>query len=287
MTRSSRRSARLRAWVGRQVAVEDHEVDVAGWKARITRSCEAAAPDQELASGRARCAVLHECRPTSTSAERASSTSSATCPRCRPRPLAPGAHRDEQDRALAVADRAGLDAARELLFEGPDPIAEVDVETRRRQWGRSARCRAPSPSSPGFRAADVCASPGSPSSVDAEATMASRRRTARSVRSSRERGAARRRTWVWMQRKPRRRPRPARSRPQSGISMPWALAHHHVGDGAPPVHEARRPGGASRARAHVSSRASSWVTRRSGEESPAEPLERFGCDWRFRPWVLP
>ena len=74
-------------------------------------------------------------------------------------------------------------------------------------------------STAGTRAA-VWASAGRPSPSTPTVTIASRRSSSRSVRSSRVSPSFLR--WVCRQRSPRSRPRPARRRPQSGSAIEWA-----------------------------------------------------------------
>ena len=150
MTRRSRRSARLRAWRGREVVVEDHEVDVvleaadrrgpASFPAPITvrgstcGRCWTIDVDDVDAGGARELAQLGDARPRSGA-------------------RAAGGDRDE-DRALALADGARPGRARELLLEGADPVVEVEVELRGGCGGRSSM---PVPSRPAGARAATCA----------------------------------------------------------------------------------------------------------------------------------
>ena len=137
ITRSSRRSPRLRACSGREVLVEDHEVDVALERAHQRDPAGGPGRAGNFGSGCGRCCVTTS--TTSTPAERASSRELLDV-LLGVRIAPPRRDRDE-DRALGRADRARAVLARELLLARADPVAEVEIELRGRHGVAAARCR--------------------------------------------------------------------------------------------------------------------------------------------------
>ena len=131
ITRRSRRSARLRAWLGVRSPSKITR-STSSWKQRITSSWSLPAPITVRGSTWGRCWV--STATTETPAERASS-----------RELFEGgvellgaaaAAHDHEDRPLAGADLVHRRRARELLLERADPVLEVEVDLRGRQRGQ-------------------------------------------------------------------------------------------------------------------------------------------------------
>ena len=278
ITRSSSRSPRLRACTGDRFWSKITR-STSLWKARITQILEAAGADQELADrAAARCWVTTS--TTSTPAECASSRSSSSCSRVVADGRA-GGDRD-QDRALARADGARAVLARELLLASADPVAEVELELAPAAPASGARCRAVGVG--GQQRRDVREA-GQPVGAWSRSPP-SRRAAAARGRSGRRGSSGSSPRCVCRQRRPRRRPRPARRRPQSGISMRRASPTIDVGDLA-----AR------------STSTPTWrpVSRVSARELPGELLgdQALGRQRRrkqaleprswlaLRPWVLP
>ena len=150
--------------------------------------------------------------------------------------------------------------------------------------GTGSRCSTAAPSALAGRSAAAWARPGSPSAVVETATIASSRSSARSVRSSRVSGSSPR--WVWMQRRPRNRPRPARTRPQSGSSIERA-SPTITWVTAPPRSTSTPTWRRVSPVSSVSCRANSWVIRRSGGICRRKRRSSRRTWLAFSPWVLP
>ena len=278
ITRRSSRSARFRACAGAELVVEDHEIHVATGSSGS--SGPGACRSRSRSSGRAAAGSARARRPPrprpSARARAARRSSSSVSSRPRPAVITTRIARSTASTARTGRVRASSSSSARI-----QPL-EVELELRG-QGGREALDAAVPASWPGESAA-TWAGPGRPSSRTSMVAIASRRSFARSVRSSRVSGSPP--SVVWRQRTPRRRPRPARMRPQSGITIEpasptitWVTAPRRS-TSTPTCRPISRE-------SSVSSRANSWVTRRSGGRR-RRPRRSSRCSWlAFRPFVLP
>ena len=228
ITRSSSRSAMLRACAGER-SWSKITRSASCWKARTTRSSRR--PEPTTVRGSICGRTCTSTSAISTPAERASSRSSATASsvswRGRPALTATRIARSPRaDRARARACAPALPRARRSSPRSRGRAAPADAAACARP-----RCRRASPDAGGRRALRSAGRSRPMPSV----TIASRRSLARSVRSSWVSGSSPRK--VWTQRRPRRRPWPARRRPHSGISIAEVDADHGVRDGAASIDE--------------------------------------------------
>ena len=220
------RSPRLRACVGvRSWSTITRSTSL--WKARMTRSSSLPEPTTVLGSTRRRFCVTTSTM--ATPAERASSRSSAICTSrsCALRPAV--------TETRIACSRSPM---RRVAVRRASAVSRSRIQSWKSKAMRAGGCgsrhsmpasRSPGERSPAGVRAAVWASAGRPSSSMPTVTMASRRSSSRSVRSSRVSPSVPR--WVWRQRSAAQTPAP---RPAGGPSRGRAnrvrVAHHHVLD---------------------------------------------------------
>ena len=143
-----------------------------------------------------------------------------------------------EDGALAVADPLCAGVAREGRLALADPRLEVEVDQGRGLWVETLDARVAVP-----RFAVAGGPEGGGVGERGQALVVHAHRDHRVEAQQQQIGPVvprqplATRGGVWTQRRPRRRPRPARRRPQSGRAMEWGVAHHHLLDEPAAVEE--------------------------------------------------